>query len=534
MYKLPEHFRPTPESLPPKDAILRLAVPEGLPVNITPLNPLVFLIRAAAIFPDKVALVHHDVPNPVTYNYAIWAQRIQNLAYALIEAGIKPGDRVAVIAPNWYADAHHGILAARAVITPINIRLTKGEVDYILNHSGAKFVLVDHEFAHLVQGTSIPTIISEDSGKPDDPYEQFLASGRKFSQENGWLGLAPEKDENAVAALCYTFDGFLGPLNRESVYLWQGWTFPWANTFAMATQVTLRTVSYPHIWKHLLHSGISHYCGAPTVQISIAAAPEARRLAKPVKAIIAGSAPTAALIGELENRNIKAIHVYANQTYGPFTRNYERPHWSSLDIRERSKLMSRQGHGFATSDEARVVVQTDGKEISDVPMDGLTVGEIVVRGNIVMKEYFNDPEATKTAFRGGYFHSGDLAVRHSDGSVAIIDRSKDLIISGGENVSSLAVEQALAAHPDVLEASVVARSHPKWGERPMAFIILRIEAIEKWADRHHHFAADLKQFARNHLPGFALPEWIKVVPELPKTSTGKILKHALRKEVAKL
>jgi len=222
------------------------------------------------------------------------------------------------------------------------------------------------------------------------------------------------------------------------------------------------------------------------------------------------------------------------ETYGPFTRNYPRPSWYALPLPERARLSARQGHPFATSAPVRVVYQTKapGDKLVDVPRDGKTVGEIVTRGNIVMPGYFRDPEATARAFDGGYFHSGDLAVWHTDGSVQIQDRSKDLIISGGENASSLAIEQELASHPDVLEVSVVAREHPKWGERPMAFVILHVESAKRWASKHDEFSWELKTHARERLPGFAVPEWVAVVEDLPKTSTGKIQKTVLRKRVA--
>ncbi|KAH7096485.1 acetyl-CoA synthetase-like protein [Auriculariales sp. MPI-PUGE-AT-0066] len=563
-------FTPTRASIPAPGTVVRLNVPSSVPTNHTPLNPLSFLIRAASIYPDKVALVHPDTPYPVRYTFAQWAQRTLNLAYALLDVGVKPGDRVAVIAPNspLIADAHQGVLAARAIVTPINYRLTPPEITYILAHSGAKVLLLDHQFAYLtddflkdpVNASKVTVIISHDSGREGCPYETFLNRGRVVSEGKGWLRLLVELEEQAPATLCYTSgttgrpkgvlstlrgsylaavaNAFESKLDRESVYLWvlpmfhaSGWTFPWSNTFAFTTQITLRTVSLEHIWYHLLHSGVSHYCGAPTVQISLINAPEACALdpAREVKAIVAGSAPTAAMIAGLEKLGIGTVHVYGlTETYGPMTRNYPQPSWARMSSEDRSKLMSRQGHGFATADEVRVVEQREDDALVDVPADGKTLGEIVMRGNIVMKEYYNDPAATQAAFRGGYFRSGDLAVRHPDGSVAIQDRSKDLIISGGENASSVAIEQELAAHPEVLEASVVARAHPKWGERPMAFVVLR-QNVER-----NGFEDRLKSFARTRLPGFACPEWVRVVDELPKTSTGKILKVELRKVAAKL
>ncbi|KAF9044854.1 AMP-dependent synthetase and ligase [Hymenopellis radicata] len=503
-------------------------------------NPLLFLLRAARIYPDKVALAHPDVAYPRSYTFAIWTQRIQNLAYALIQRGVKPGDRVADYVSR-LTDACQGILAARGVATLINTRLTPPEVEYILTHSGASLAIVDEECLPLMKGCRVPTIVSRDTGLSDDPYEVFLTEGRRFSQERGWQGLDVDADENAPALLCYTSgttgrpkgvlttlrgtylaaisNAFEGRINKDSVYLWilpmfhaGGWTYPWSNTFAFATQITLRTVNYPLIWKHFLHSGVSHYCGAPTVQIGIVNDPKARKLPQPITAIIAGAAPTASLVGNLESKGFEVVH-----TYGPFTRGYPQDSWRSLSLEDRSKLIARQGHSFATAEDVRVVEMRDDDRIIDVTQDGNTTGEIVTRGNI-----------------RGYFRSGDLAVWHSDGAIAVVDRSKDIIISGGENASSLAIEQELSSHPHVLEVSVVARPHPTWGERPMAFVKLHPEHAAKWVKRDAEFSKTLKEHARTRLPGFACPEWVLVVDELPKTSTGKILKTDLRKRAAKL
>ncbi|CCM00518.1 uncharacterized protein FIBRA_02552 [Fibroporia radiculosa] len=453
-------FRPTKESFPPNDVLYRLQVPQGIPVYKHPLNPLAFLLKAAQIYPDKLAIAHPDRSHPVFYSYAVWTQRVQNLAYALIQAGISPGDRVAVLAPNsflhsWFSfdgmlkiltpDAHHGVLAARAVICPINTRLTSQEVAYIIEHSEAKLILVDRELVHLVQNAQIPIIVSEDSGRAGDPYEDFLTNGRKFSREKGWAGLAWESNEDAPAALCYTS----GTTGRPK-----------------GVVTTLRG----------------------TYLAAIANAYETR---------------------------------YHN-TYGPFTRCYEQSSWEGLSLDKRARQLARQGISFATSDDARVVYRSEADDptdvhscLVDVPKDGKTIGEIVIRGNIVMREYFKDFEATQKAFRGGYFWTGDLAVVYPDGYIAVCDRSKDIIISGGENASSLAIEQELATHPDVLEVSVVARPHARWGERPMAFVTLQPQGAPKWSGRHDAFVDDLKKHARTRLPGFACPEWVEIVDELP-------------------
>ncbi|KAG9314496.1 hypothetical protein JVU11DRAFT_5293 [Chiua virens] len=547
-------FHPTPESIPPQHVnYLQKPLPSA-PVNHHPLNPFGFLLHAALVYPDKLALAHPDVQQPVFYSYKIWAQRIQNLAYALIQVGIRPGDRVAVLAPNspMIADAHFGVLAARAVLTPINIRLTPSEITYILEHSESKLILVDYEYLHLIPNSMTTTIVCHDTGRAGDPYEDFLSAGRKFSAERGWAGLDVEVDEDAPAVLCYT-SGTTGRASTSSIdkevnvrslkdsttiLATYGWTYPWANVLACGTQITIRQVNYPQIWKHLLNSGVTHYCGAPTVQIGIVNDTSKQHLPHPVSTIIAGSAPTAQMIGQLEQIGIKPVHVYGlTETYGPFTRCYDQHSWASLSLEDRAKLMARQGHSFATAQNVRIVYpprHENDQELIDVPKDGRTVGEVVTRGNIVMKEYFKDPEATRKAFRGGYFNSGDLAVMHSNGVVQIMDRSKDIIISGGENASSLAIELELASHPHVLEVSVVARPHSKWGERPIAFIILRPEYVQTWAGNPSGFEVELRRHARTRLPGFACPEWVQVVDKLPKTSTGKILKTDLRRIAAKL
>ncbi|KAF8621800.1 hypothetical protein AX15_007477 [Amanita polypyramis BW_CC] len=468
-------FQPTPQSIPPKGVVLRLKDLPNSPVNYAPLNPIRFLLQAAQVYPDKIALIHPDVEYPAFYTYSVWAQRVQNLTYALIKFGIRPGDRVAVIAPNspMIADAHYGVLAARAILCAVNTRLKLHEVDYILEHSGAKLILVDHEYAGLVKGTKIPYIVCKDTGREGDPYEAFLNEGRIFSQGKGWLGLDVEVDENTPCTLTYTSGttgkpkGVVGTLrgsylisviaaqeyqfNDSSVYLWilpmfhaSGWYCPWALVFAFATQLTLRTVDYTQIWNHLLNSRVTHYAGAPTVQIGIVNHPSAKRVSQAVTALVGGASPTPHLIGEMEKKNIYPIHVYGlTETHGPTVRSYSQPFWSKLSLEERSKLIARQGYAYRTGLDARVVYNGEefGDKLVDVPQDGKTLGEIVLKGNLIMKEYFNDPAATKKTFKGGAFRTGDLAVWYPDGSISIADRSKDIIISGGENASSIAIEQ---------------------------------------------------------------------------------------------
>ncbi|TFY52356.1 hypothetical protein EVG20_g10585 [Dentipellis fragilis] len=589
-------FRPTPESIPPPNANLTVEIPKGVPFNYHPLNPLGFLTRAAQIYPDKLALAHPNVPHPVFYTYSVWAQRVQNLAYALIQAGIQPGDRIAVIAPNspMIADTLQAASAARCIVTTINIRLTKPEVDYIRDHSGARIIFADYEYAHLVRGASVPVVLCQDTGLPSDPYEQFLSSGRRFSCEKGWAGLTMDADENTPISLNYTSGttgrpkgvlttmrgSYLGAIanavemqiTKDSTYLWSvtfwilpmfhaaGWTYPWACTFAFATQLTIRTVDVGLIWRHLLHSRVTHYCGAPTVEISIVNHPDARRLDHPVTAIIAGAAPTAQLLGDLEKKGIKPVHVYGlteviiAATYGPFTRGYTQDSWNALPYEDRVKRLARQGHAFATAHPCRVVYSPSElpagaapDALVDVPKDGKTIGEIIMAGNIVMAGYFRDPEATQKATVGGWFHSGDLAVWYPDGSIAIQDRSKDIIISGGENASSLAIEQGkfLPLSLSALRHKQLTQHHHHRARRaPRRARSIRRRARAPAVGRAPDGLRPAAHGRRAAL-GRAAPR-VQRVAQGPcawpsaglcaagKTSTGKILKTSLRKRAKEM
>lgn len=491
--------------------------------------------------------------------------RVCALAYGLKRRGIKRGDRVCVISPNvpLILDLLQAVPAIHATIVPMNIRLTKPEAQYILEHSGSKIVLADHEFAQLASGFNGEVIVSKDTGgrDPADAYEQLIESGRADAETLGWAGLEFIDDEDANFAICYTsgttgrpkgvvttFRGtYLAGLNNaiesgmttQSNYLWilpafhaNGWCFPFAIPAVTAGQVCLRSVGdYSPVWDAFRNHGVTTYCAAPTVQIGIINHPSAEKLPQQVVTFIAGAAPSASLINTLEKLHIHVIHVYGlTETYGPVTCYQERDEWKDNSETEKYKRKAMQGYAYISSDEARVVrtdsSAADGYE--DVNPDGKEVGEIVIRGNLTMKEYYKNPEETAKAFEGGFFHTGDLAVRQPYGMISIQDRSKDIIISGGENASSLSIESALYEHPDVLEVAVVARPHDKYGERAHAFVILRDAA--KWDGKPAEFEVELKEFSRPRLPGFARPEWVEVVPALPKTSTGKIQKHELRKK----
>ncbi|KAM0755063.1 acetyl-CoA synthetase-like protein [Meredithblackwellia eburnea MCA 4105] len=547
----------------------RPRLPGGLSTSYTPLNPLTFLLKAANIRPDHPAIIHPE--KNVQWTYRQWAERVKDFACALQASGIKEGDRVMLIAPNvpFMADGLQAIGAVKAIVVPVNIRLTAEEVAYIISHSGPKLILIDRQFANLLPSplpSGVRAIVCEDSYTKDDEYEKFLKEGRDFDLKKGakgWEGLEWQADELATYAISYTSGTTSRPkgvetsfrgtylagianavesgLTGKSVYLWilpmfhcLGWCFPYACTMAMATQICLRQVGdYSEVWKSFLERGVTHYSGAPTVQLSIASHAMARRLPKPIYTTVAGAAPSATLIKNCESHGIEVCHVYGlTETYGPSTRTYfeDKLDPSYFDMK------ARQGFSFLAADDMRVVkLIPEGKEgdvkegdLVETKWDGVEVGEIVFRGNIVMKGYYNDPVATRKAFAGGYFHTGDLAVRFPDGTFNIADRSKDLIISGGENISSLAVEAALQAHPDVHEVAVVARAHEKWGERPHAFVILKPSSSSKWKGKDDAFAKDLKGFVKGTIAPFAVPEWIELVDELEKTSTGKVQKKALR------
>lgn len=548
----------------------RVAVPPGTPHFRTPLSPVTLLPRAALIAPHKPAAVHPDGAYSLTY--AEFAARALHLAFALRALPHwAPGDRVAVLAPNvpLMLDAQFGVPAAGGILTPLNTRLTTPELSYILAHSGARLVLVDHELAHLLP-PDVPRVVSRDTrADPADPYLAFLAQGQaalaaaeraaSSPHARGWGLLELPRDEEATIALSYT-SGTTGPpkgvetthrgaflaaltnaldagLSGASVYLWVlpmfhccGWCFPWAVTAALGTHHLLRRVDYTRIWDALLHHGVSHYAGAPTVQVGIVSHPAAQRVPRTVSVAVAASAPSAPLLAQMERLNLAPVHVYGlTESYGPTVRRYADPAWAALDVDARARLQARQGHASAAADEVRVVrpgAPDAHGELVDVARDGTETGEIALRGNLVLKAYYRNPHATADATAGGWFHTGDLAVQHPGGEVQIVDRAKDIIISGGENVSSLAVEQALATHPAVTECAVVARPDPRWGEVVHAVVVLRD------ASQQHDAAAALQRHCRAHLSGFSVPRSFAFVDTLPKTSTGKIQKAALRAHAA--
>jgi fatty-acyl-CoA synthase len=512
----------------------------------TPLSPLDFARRARRLYGDRTAVV--DGPRRLTYRE--FFERCDCWSAALQKLGVKRGDRVATIAPNTLAhlEAFYAVPQIGAVIVPINFRLTAEDFAYILKHSGARVVCVHADYLDAV-----------DSIRAKTPgVEHFIAfEGRK----DGWLdyeaALAAQKprfeaaeiDETKMIALNYTSGttanpkgvmvthrntclNIMGHLMHQHItcadrYLWvlpmfhaNGWTFVWTITAVGGTHVCLRKADPKLIYEAIAREGVTMFCAAPTVLIGIAGAPdELRRLApKGVRVITAGAPPAAATIERVEGELGWTIaHVYGLTEVSPIvTISEPRPEHAKLDARERAVIKARQGVEYLANAEVRVVDENG----DEVGKNGQSMGEIIIRGNAVMAGYYNDAEATAKAIRNGWFHSGDAAVVHPDGYIEIRDRWKDIIISGGENISSIEIEGTLLRHAAVQEAAVVGMPHEKWGETPQAFIVLKPGAAAT--------DAELRQFCRDHLAHFKVPHGFSFVTELPKTATGKIQKYVLR------
>ena len=506
----------------------------------TELNPVDFLRRAAYMYPDKIAVVDGDR----RYSYRQFAERSWRLANALRSAGLSKGDRVATLLFNSapMLEAHFGVPAAGGILVAVNHRLASPEIGYILEHSGARFLLLDAELESLVARltlSGVTVIRCANSGDAEDPYRQFLSAASSALPES-WL----EDEEETISinytsgttgqpkGVRYTYRGaYLNALSEvivagmspDSVYLWtlpmfhcNGWCFPWAVTAVAARHVALRAVDPDLVWQLIDEEGVTHYNGAPTVHLMIINHPKAHRLEPPVTAMVAASPPSPTLLARMSELNFRIVHVYGlTETYGPITMCPTQENWQQLPLEQRAKLLARQGQAYPSADLVRVVDE----EMHDIPQDAETMGEVVMRGNNVMSGYFADEAATDKAFGGGWFHSGDLAAWHPDGNIELRDRSKDIIISGGENISSIEVEQTIAAHPAVLECAVIGIPHERWGERPKAFVTLNSEASAS--------AEEIIEFCRQRLAHYKCPDAIEF-GQLPKTSTGKVQKYALR------
>jgi fatty-acyl-CoA synthase len=508
------------------------------------------LERSAQVFPDKTAVIYGDE----SWSYREFEKRVIKTARALLTSGVQSGDRVAYLLPNLpeMLVAHFAVPLVQAVLVAINTRLSGPEVEYILQHSGASIVVVDSELypgvaPHFGEVTGLrEVVVLNDSGGeyPDavTPYPAFVARGNEEP-----LGYRVD-DEHRVISINYTSGttgrpkgvqythrgAYLNALGEVihsrhhpgSVYLWtlpmfhcNGWCTPWAVTAIGGTHVCLRTIDPALVWKIIRTREVTHLNAAPTVLISLANHPDAAPFGRPFTVTTAGAPPSPTIIGQMQALGADLVHVYGlTETYGPYTVCEPQAEWDDLGA-ESVRLRARQGVAYLGADPIRVVDE----DMNDVARDGATMGEVVMRGNNVMGGYYNDPEATAKAFRGGWFHSGDLAVWHPDGYIELRDRAKDIIISGGENISTIEVEQAIVSHPAVLECAVVSMPHDHWGERPKAFVVLKpgAEADEQQIIEH----------VRGRLARFKAPDEVVITASLPKTSTGKIQKYVLRDQV---
>ncbi len=529
--------------------------------NYVALSPLTFLKRAALVFPDKVAVIHGDTRT----TYRDFYRRCVRLASALSRAGVGVGDTVAVMAPNVPAllEAHYGVAMAGGVLNAINTRLDAASVGFILKHSGAKVLIADRDFSALIKKAvagldPAPLVVDVvdvlgKEGHPDSmamgstDYEAFLRGG-----DPGFAWKLPGDEWQAIA-LNYTSGTTGDPkgvvyhhrgaylnavgnalafgLTPSTVYLWtlpmfhcNGWTYPWAVSVVGGTHVCLRAVDPAQIFALIARHRVTHLCGAPIVLNMLAHSPQrpAKSFEPAVEVATGGAAPPSAVIEAMESMGFRVTHLYGlTETYGPATLCQWQESWEALDLSGRAARMARQGVPMPTQEDLAILDVDTGDAL---PADGKSLGEIAVRGNTVMKGYFKNLVATHEAFRDGWFRTGDLAVMHPDGYIEIKDRAKDIIISGGENISTLEVEEVLYRHPQVMEAAVVAKPDEKWGETPCAFVTLKPGASGVTQ-------TEIIKWCKDNLAGFKVPRYV-VFSELPKTSTGKIQKFALR-EMAK-
>ena len=530
------------------------------PANFQALTPLTFLRRAASVYPDKPAVVHGDR----TYTYAQFHDRARRLASALAKHGVCPGDTVSVMAPNVPAllEAHYGVPMTGAVLNALNIRLDAGTIAFILDHAETKVLITDRVFSPVIAAA-----LSQAKVKPlvidiDDPldqsgtligaieYEQFLLEG------DAVFDWTPPSDEWQALSLNYTSGTTGNPkgvvyhhrgaylnaignsiafnVGPQSVYLWtlpmfhcNGWTYTWAVTAACGTHVCLRSVDPALIFPMIERHKVTHMCGAPIVLTMLIHAPSGLRRTfdhGPIEIATGGAAPPSAVIAGMERMGFRVTHLYGmTECYGPSTLCAWQSAWDDLGGDERAAKMARQGVPYVTLDEQAVL---DSETLQPIPADGRTIGELMLRGNTVMRGYLKNSATTAETLAGGWLHTGDLAVLHPDGYIEIKDRAKDIIISGGENISSLEIEEVLYKHPQIMEAAVVARPDDKWGEAPCAF-------VTRTAEGSGLSEADVMTYCREKMAHFKCPKTI-IFCDLPKTSTGKIQKFVLREQAKEL
>jgi len=535
-----------------------LGLPKN-PANYTPLSPLSFLRRSAYVYPDRLAVVHGDHRTTWRETYA----RCRRLASALAARGVGRGDTVALMAPNVPAayEAHFAVPMIGAVLNALNTRLDAGAIAFMLQHGEAKVLIADKEFSpvvekalHMLERRPLVIDVEDPLGSGGErlgetSYEAFLGAG---DAEFSWH--LPEDEWDAIA-LNYTSGTTGNPkgvvlhhrgayLNAVSnaitwgmphfpVYLWtlpmfhcNGWCFPWTVAMMGGTNVCLRKVEAPAVFELIRRHRVTHFCGAPVVHNMLINAPAGLRegIEHTVHAMIAGAAPPQTVIEGMERMGFDLTHVYGlTEVYGPAAVCAKHPEWDDLSVEARAERNGRQGVAYELQED---MIVADPNTLVPVPHDGKTMGEIFFRGNITMKGYLKNPTATEEAFRGGWYHTGDLAVVYPDGYAKIKDRSKDIIISGGENISTLEVEDVLYRHPAILEAAVVARPDEKWGETPCAFVTLKTGAGPLTQE-------DVIAFCRERLAHYKCPRTV-VFGALPKTSTGKIQKNVLREQAKAL
>ena len=523
--------------------------------NYVSLSPLSFLGRVARVYPDHPSVIHGGT----RWTWRETAERCNRLASALTKRNIGPGDTVSVMAPNIPAlyESHFGVPMTGAVLNALNIRLDAKTLAFILEHGEAKVLITDTEFSPVIKDAlriCNQELLVIDIDDPEGPggdrlgeltYEELLTEG-----ESNYTWSAPDSEWNAIS-LNYTSGTTGNPkgvvyhhrgaylnassniigwnLGHHPTYLWtlpmfhcNGWCFPWSLAAVGGTSVCLRNVSASAIFDAIADHSVTHFCGAPVVLNLIihAAESETRNFDHTVEVMTAAAPPPAAVLAAMEAAGFSMTHVYGlTETYGPAVICAWHPEWNDLPLAEQAEIKSRQGVQYHMLEDLKVL---DPETMNSVQPDALQLGEVMFRGNIVMKGYLKNPKATAEAFAGGWFHSGDLGVLYPDGYIQLKDRSKDIIISGGENISSIEIEDTLYRHPDVLEAAVVARPDNKWGETPCAFVTLKDTAVEVTGQ-------DIINFCREQMAHFKIPKTV-IFLDLPKTSTGKVQKFKLREK----